>query len=559
MGLRRRMTSWEEDASRRTKRSLEFGRLPGSTYWAVGLAYIGAYVALERATFAYQLDGLGITLWSPSAGLSLLLLMAWGSIFAPFLFAASLITDFAVYSGPRGWFAPIATSFVLMVGLSLLAQVLKRGLHSGQPRLAQVGTLLAVVPSGTLIVAVTYCMVLYATNQLSSWSFLLAVRNFWIGDTLGIITLVPAAPAALSLLASWRRPIPRRQIVDAVAFVTAGTAALWIIFGVRMADEYQFFYLLFLPIIWIAVRQGYAGVATALLLTHVALVSTATVLGYAAYDFIAFQMLMLVLSATGLLLGAAVTEGRRSEERFRTQQADLARAARQALVGATGTALAHEISQPLSSATNYLHAASRMLRTRKDADHAAIEALGRAQMEAQRARETLERVRDYVSSGRLETTSVDLEVLMTNLVTLTSSDGSSRDVDVRISSTRHLPTIRGDIIQLEQLFLNLISNAIDAACQTEEPRGCVSVHIAQHHDRIAISVEDNGPGIAPEIADRLFEPFETTKPQGMGLGLTLVRQIVEAHGGELRCENRLPSGARFTVELAIDGPGQPQA
>jgi signal transduction histidine kinase len=534
-------------------------RLPAFDYWLIGVTFVAAYVAVERATFAYQLDGLGITLWSPSAGLGLVLLSSRGLSYAPFIFAASVVTDFVVYSGPRGWLAPIATSLVLTTGLSALALWLKNRFDSARPRLTQTVTLLVVVPAVTLLLAVVYCSVLYSTSQLSEWRYLLAIRNFWIGDTLGIITVVPAAPTVLRLLRMRWRSVSRPQIVDASAFMVALLGTLWIIFGLQRAHEYQFFYLLFLPIVWVAVRHGYAAVSTALLLAHILLVTVATVMGYAAYDFIAFQMLMLVLSATGLLMGTAVTEGRCSEERIRVQQSELARAARHALVGATGTALAHEISQPLSSATNYLHAARRILQARAEKDAEVNDALAKAAYEAQRARETLERVRDYVSSGRLEMTAVDLDELSAKIVSLIGQDAVSRGVDIRVSSAPHLPTIRADAIQIEQLLFNLISNAVDAASQAPEARGRVGIHIMQRRARISVAIEDNGTGIAEEIADRLFEPFETTKQKGMGLGLTLARQIVEAHSGVLRGENRAPHGACFTVELYVDGPQRKEA
>jgi two-component system sensor kinase FixL len=523
-------------------------------YWLVGLSFVAAYVAVERATFAYQLDGLGITLWSPSAGLSLVLLMGPGLSYAPFVFAASLITDFAVYSGPRGWLAPAATSLVLTIGFGAIAQGLGNKSGDAQPRLARVVTLLAVVPVGVLLIAVVYCSMLYATNHLSPWSYLLAIRNFWIGDTLGIITVVPAATAVLRVFSTGWRPVPHALVVDGAGFAATLLGALWIVFGLQRAHEYQFFYLLFLPIVWIAVRRGYAGVSIALVVAHVLLVTVATLLGYAAYDFIAFQMLMLVLSATGLLLGAAVTQGRCSEERIRVQQSELARAARHALVGATGTALAHEISQPLSSATNYLHAAHRILRTGANVDPAVTNALAKAEAEARRARETLERVRDYVSSGRVEITQVDLEKLIGKIVSLIDQDASARGVAIEIITGPYLPTIVADAVQVEQLLLNLLSNAVDAASETRDSRGRVALHIEQRRDRVAISVEDNGRGIAIEMTDRLFEPFETTKQRGMGLGLTLVRQILESHRGELRWENLASGGARFTAELNIDGP-----
>ncbi len=525
-------------------------------YWLSGSAFTLAYVAIERLTLVYQLDSLGITLWGPAAGLSLVMLLVKGVAFAPFIFIASLVADFAVYNGPRGLIVPVATSLVMGLGFAVLALALRKASRfgAGWPGLSDVVMLLVLVPIGALFIAVLYCGVLYAADLLTPWRFVVAVRNFWIGDTLGMITLAAAAPTALRLVTRSSWAMTRSQVIDVAGFMVALGFALWLVFAVVSSQEYQFFYLLFLPIVWIAIRAGYAGASIALLFTHILLVTIATSLGYAAYDFIAFQMLMLVLSATGLLLGAVVTERRLSEERIRSQQAELDRAARHATVGAMGTALAHEISQPLSSATNYLHAAHRLLRAKYGDLGPVAEALAKAEHEAQRAREALERVRDYVSSGRIETSDVNLQHLVARIAMLVSRDATSREVAIEISSHPHLPTVRADTIQLEQLLLNLISNAIEAACLRSDSDGHVVIRLGQRVERIAIEVEDNGPGVADELADRLFEPFETTKPRGMGLGLTLARQIVENHGGRLSWERIAPCGTRFSVELYVDGP-----
>jgi two-component system, LuxR family, sensor kinase FixL len=463
---------------------------------------------------------------------------------------ASVVTDYLVYTGPRGLFAPIGTSLVLTIGFAGLAAALTPTLCAHRLTLSRVVVMLGVVPGTVFVMAIGYSVVLFACELLPIDRLTVAIRNFWIGDTLGIVTLLPAALTALGARARRYQP-SRSDMTDAFVFGVLLAFSLWIIFGLRRSNEYQFFYALFIPVGWIAVRAGYAGVSVALPVAHILLVSIATASGYAIYDFISFQMLMLVLSASGLVLGAAVSEARASAERMRTREAELARAARHALIGATGTALAHEISQPLASTTNYLHAARRLLTSGAERSEA-VGTLVKAEAEAQRLRETLERVRDYVSSGRLEISEVDLGQVARKITDVIGHNAGSRGVRIEIARPPDQPRVRGDAIQLEQLLLNLISNAVDAA--SEAGGGQVIVAVAQRGDRLQVTVEDTGRGVAPRIADRLFEPFETTKRKGMGLGLTLSRQIVEAHGGKLRWENVPSGGARFIVELLIDGP-----
>jgi two-component system sensor kinase FixL len=285
-----------------------------------------------------------------------------------------------------------------------------------------------------------------------------------------------------------------------------------------------------------------------------ALVTIATRVGFAAFDFIGFQMLMLVLSATGLLLGVVVTERRQTEEKLRVQQGELSRAVRHATVGAMGTALAHEISQPMASAANYLHAARRLLRASGNVEGPIADALAKSEAESHRARAALERVRDYVSSGRIEPGPVDVEILVRKITALMGRDARARGVAIDIVTGPHLPQIWADHVQIELLAANLVSNALDAAALTGGQNGRVAIHLYQSGDRIILEVADNGLGLASEIAERVFEPFETTKSGGMGLGLTVARRIVEVHGGSLTWEARAPQGVTFTAALPIDGP-----
>jgi signal transduction histidine kinase len=523
-------------------------------YWLTGIGFILIYCIVERGTLLYELDGLGITLWSPSAGLSLTLLLIGGPQFAPFVFVASLITEAFTYSGPRWLIAMLGTSLVLAVGFSLIAVAIERPSKARAYHDSLAGTLalLILVPVGALVIAFAFCGVLYASGVLPGWRFLVAVRNHWIGNTVGMVTLAPAIPALLERGWSLRR-LSRAQALRTVGFLIALAAALAVIFEVDTTNEYQFFYMLFLPVIWVAIQYGHTGAAIALLITHLALVTTATRLGYAAFDFISFQMLMLVLSATGLVLGIIVTERRRSEEKLRAQQGELARAVRQATVGALGTALAHEISQPMASAANYLHAARRLLRASESANAPVAEALAKAESESRRARAALEQVRDYVSSGRIEPRKVDMTAIARKIAGLVDKDSRERGVVVGVSAAQPLLRVWADPIQVELLLANLVTNAIDSAAAGPAGDGWVTIRLYQSADRFALEVSDNGPGVAADIADRIFEPFESTKTSGMGLGLTVVRQILESHGGSLSWAPREPHGASFTATFPIDG------
>jgi signal transduction histidine kinase len=383
------------------------------------------------------------------------------------------------------------------------------------------------------------------------WS---AAQHFWIGDTVGTVIVVPVIMAGFAAAA--RRPVIRldaAMVLDVAVFGLGLAGAFWLIFSPRKANELQFFYLLFLPVIWIAIRAGFVGAAAGIFLLHVVFFVITTLEGYQATDFMAFQMLMLALSAAGLLLGAMVSERRETEARIREQQAELSRMSRYMTAGVTGFSLAHQISQPLSSVGNYLHAARRLLGTGRYDPDAVASALDKAEAETRRAREVLERVRDFLSRGRVEPAPVDLIAMAAKIAALARADAAARGVQIRVDDLGP-PTVMADPVQIEQVLLNLVANGVDAAAERGDAKGVVTIRIDRRERAAGIGVEDNGPGVAPEIAGRLLEPFETTKPRGMGLGLALSQQIVEAHLGRLVWVGLEPQGTKFMFELRVDGP-----
>ena len=223
-----------------------------------------------------------------------------------------------------------------------------------------------------------------------------------------------------------------------------------------------------------------------------------------------------------------------------------------ARAGAMGMALAHEISQPLSTVATYLHAARRLLQS-SVASGPVLDALIKAEDEAQRAREVLERIRDFVSSGNLNLQVIDLSGLAEKIAALCREEATARGVQIETESVSPVPPVSADRVQIEQVLNNLVANAIDAAAERSDARGRVIIRLSSHSEAVVIQIEDNGPGVAPELAASLFEVYQTTKPRGMGLGLPLSLRIVQRHAGRLWWEPNRPVGARFVVTLPIDG------
>ncbi len=262
-----------------------------------------------------------------------------------------------------------------------------------------------------------------------------------------------------------------------------------------------------------------------------------------------FQFLMLALAATALLLGAAVSERRGIERQLRDKQARLDRSLRLAAASELASALAHELNQPLSAITAYLRACDMMLAAPDAAPDALRATVNKVVAEGARAGDVVRRLRDFFRSGIAQPEKVSPAVLLRSLW----HRAGTRE--------RHhvmLETLAGDLsdvfvdrVQIETVLHNLLANAIDGLKEQPDPRVVQVLCAVDAESFVRISVEDNGPGIAAEIIDGLFDPFVTTKPRGTGLGLAISRSIIDAHGGRLWHEPRSPGSAfRFTVPAA---------
>jgi two-component system sensor kinase FixL len=231
----------------------------------------------------------------------------------------------------------------------------------------------------------------------------------------------------------------------------------------------------------------------------------------------------------------------------------LVRVSAQATAGAMGMLLAHELSQPLSTVATYALAARRMLQSGAGAEPVMV-ALRKAEAEAQRTRQVLERIRDLVSVGRLQPRPLNLVDAALKIRALGIEGANGRGVEIAVESFRPIPFVKADPIGIEQVLNNLVGNAVDAAAERGDGRGRVVVRVIGGDDCAIVQIDDNGRGVSPELAESLFEAYQTSKPSGMGLGLTLSRQIVRQHAGRIWWQPVEPEGTRFVVELKIKGP-----
>lgn len=243
-----------------------------------------------------------------------------------------------------------------------------------------------------------------------------------------------------------------------------------------------------------------------------------------------------------------LSERQKTETRLQELQSELVHVSRLTALGEMASSLAHELNQPLGAIANYL-SGGKILLQRPDVPRARLdEVLEKAKSEALRAGEVIRRLRDFLARGETERRIEHLPKLIEEAAALALVGAKDLDVHVRLDLHSNVDLVLADRVQIQQVVLNLIRNAIDAM-QDSERRNLVVMVTPADGDTALISVADTGPGIDPEIADRLFQPFVTSKATGMGVGLSISRTIVEAHGGRIWSEPNPGGGTIFRFTL----------
>jgi two-component system sensor kinase FixL len=245
-----------------------------------------------------------------------------------------------------------------------------------------------------------------------------------------------------------------------------------------------------------------------------------------------------------------VTDRRATEDEARQLQERLTHFSRLSTMGEMAAGLAHEINQPLTAIATYAQACLRFMRAPNRDDADVFQALEQINAQALRAGEVIRRLRNFVKNREVKREPVDCNRLLDDLRTLAETDARLHNVRLRIDAQPSLPTVYADPIQLQQVVLNLVRNAIDAMAEAPASRREVLLSTRQLPEgEIEIIVADHGSGLAPEAAEHLFNPFFTTKSGGTGLGLAISRSIVRAHGGRLWHTPNEGTGARFHFTL----------
>jgi two-component system sensor kinase FixL len=497
--------------------------MPVIRYLRDAAVFAPCYLVLDWASYIAPLGPFNITPWNPQPALAIVWMLLGGLHHLPVVAATIFLADLLVRAAPAGYAVTLLTAVVLSAayaGIAWSLRLLPRfdaGLRSTRD-LAQFA---AIVVGGTAAGGAIFVGVLAATAPSFPGGFLEPWLRFWTGDAVGVLVTAPlllvAADAAgrRALTALVRRP-------EALAQVLVLVGALWLIFAGLPGDPAGHFYLLFLPLIWIALRGGMAGAVVAAGIVQIGVVLGMHTLGVDWLPAVELQALVAALTLTGLFLGTITDERARAEESLR-------QTLRLAAAGEMAGAIAHEVNQPLTAVSNYGQSALMMLESGQSAQ--LPEAIRRILSEAERAAEVVRRLRDFFRAGTTRLETVSAEDVAAAAERIGRQVIGSRAVELAVRREPALPSLYVDRLQIELVLRNLIANAVEAL---PGDAGRVRVELARHGEAtLRMVIADTGPGLAPEARARIFEPFVSGKSTGMGLGLAISRAIVEAHEGSL--------------------------
>ncbi|MBP2314374.1 ATP-binding protein [Azospirillum soli] len=520
----------------------------GRDMLVLSLAFLAAYLPIDWLTFIHPRPSLNITPWNPPAGLYMALLLWTGFRGVPMVYATLVLADLVVRGHPASIASLLLSNLVIVAGYAAAADVLRRrvAIDLALNTVRDVGWLVGVTFLSAALVAPAFVGVFALDGALAAADLPMLAFQYWLGDAIGIAVVTPFL---LLLYRPERTPAWSMPRTPSAAQTASIAAALAIVFLPVGDGQFNLFYVLFLPLVWVAVSHGLSGAVLAALAIQSGLIAGLQAIGFPLHAVVYHQTLMLALAITALFLGALVSERREIEVRLREHQAELAHIARLAVTGEMASALAHELNQPLLASISYARAAQRVLEG-NDTPPRAQELIDKAVIQAERAGEVIRGLRTFLSKGSLQLAPESAAEIVRETLALVRGDAAYNRVQLRVDMEEPLPLVLCDRIQIEQVLLNLVHNSIEAIAAAGSPVREVVLRVrATAPDGLTFEVEDTGPGVAADMIDRLYSPFATTKPAGMGLGLPICRSIIESHGGRLWLDRTGANGSVFQVFL----------
>ncbi len=530
------------------------------------LAFVAVYVALEWVTYSHEYQGVPVTPWNPGLGIAFGLIVLRSAAYGLALFAGVAMAEILVLRTDLPWSSILVIAVVVAASYTAAAAVARRRLRLdvAMDHVRDVLVLMSAGVAGAGIVALILGALLLTDGVADNDDLSKSVLPLFVGDVIGIAEVTPLLLRLTRLWhhrqdwKQWLGAPPLAIFVEVALFALVTGFALWMIVGSDRPNDYKYFSLLFLPVVVAAVRHGIDGSCLALASTQLGLVAVLRAYGYDATTFTEFQIVMLVLTVTGLMVGGVVSERERAdlaariaEARMREAELEAARAARLNMVSGMASALAHEINQPMTAARALARSAQELLKAGSGDVERANANLASMVAQIDHAADVVRRMREFLRRGQPHISTLDVGTVLEDALVLARPEAAAHRTGIDLIVQPALPAVFGDRIQLQQVVLNLVRNGIDAIVEGGVPQGRIGVRacLGEELRTVEVSVTDNGAGIAP--GRNLFEPLSSSKPTGLGLGLSICANIVHAHGGRIWLQSSAGGATEFRFSLPL--------
>lgn len=519
---------------------------PGLAGAAIRLAtFIAIYVAADWVSNIDPQTPFGFTLWNPPAALALFLGLVWRWRALPAIAISAAVSGFIIRGYALDLHSAWVTPLVLSTGYAVLGTALASRADSAapfaEPMSALAFMLLAIFGAGAI--ALLHVGAFAILGFLDPAQLLALSTRSWIGDATGIAVMLPAlVQFGAARAEEGARDIATADTLGAIA--AAATLAGMAILGPGATTNLA--YLVIVPVVWVAVRRGLSATVATLFAIQCAIILFIVQDGAADTAFSEFQVLIVVVAMTGLILGSAVGHIRRSADELARARAEGDRLARLTAVGALGSAIAHELSQPLFAIRTASHVLMRGFARAGGTDEM-LRAARTIESQIEQASARIRALRAEFQSAGPAPSVFDLAAAARQAARIVDGGAALARGQLTVDDSSPL-RVRADRAHIAYILDNLFRNAL-AAIRARGMGGRIRVTFGVA-DRIArVEVADNGVGIPEDLAGRLFEPMATGRHDGVGLGLFIGRTLAELNDGALAHRPTTGGGATFVLEL----------
>ncbi len=532
----------------------------------LSLVLLALYVGLEWLSFLHEHNDLPVTPWNPGLGMMFAMIVLRGLPMGIVLFAGVVVAQLTVVRGELPLAVTLLMGALIAGTYTAVALLVRRRLELASELLRTRDVLLLTVAGlgGALAVSIQLGLLLLSVKHFQPGDIATTSLPLIVGDVIGIAV---ATPLILRVALHGSRPlvIPGKIVVELGALILVNALILLLVVRPPGYPGQSLFYLLFVPVVIAAVRHGIDGACAALALAQLGLVAFLHWHGFDINRFTEYQLMMLVLTVTGLTVGGLVSERQaadRATEAARLQlekmEEKAARAARLNLASGMAAALAHEINQPMTAARALARSVQELIRM-PNADNARVQRNLTTMIEQiDHAGAVVSRMREFLRRGEPHVSTLDIGRVLAEAIKLAEPLLRSRQVRLQLDVPDTLPVVHGDRVQIGQVILNLVKNSVDAIPEGAEGVIRVTARDVPNDKSIEVAVVDNGQGVPADQAEALFEPLNTSRPDGIGLGLSICRTILQSHGGRIWLSTSVPGRTefRFALPAVATDPGR---